>query len=157
MTPVAGKRDGTVTAMTIAHAYTLLLEIAVSAASFGILWLSFWLRDGHRRYDRPTRHRVDFTIHQQDSANSGPLVLPTIASTIGLPIDVALSDVQPASEEDKTILHCSEDVQYFHDKPQIGAEQNQRTRLEPMNSDPVKIHGPALLVDDAALAQGLSD
>jgi hypothetical protein len=129
--------------MTIAHAYTLLLEIAVSAASFGILWLSFWLRDGHRRHDRPTPS--DFTIHQQDSANGGPLVLLTIASTIGLPIDVAPSDVQPASEEDKTILHCSEDVQYFHDKPQIEAEQNQRTHLEPMNSDPVKIHGPALL------------
>jgi hypothetical protein len=146
---------GTVTAMTIAHAYTLLLEIVVSAASFGILWLSFWLRDGHRRHDRPTRATAsDFTIHQQDSANCGPLVLPTIASIIGLPIDVTSSDVQPASEEDKTILHRSEDVQYFHDKPQIEAEQNQRTHLEPMNSDPVKIHGPALLVDGAALAQG---
>ena len=33
--------------MTIAHAYTLLLEAAVLAASFGILWLSFWVRDRH--------------------------------------------------------------------------------------------------------------
>jgi hypothetical protein len=33
--------------MTIAHAYTLILEATVLAASFGILWLSFWVRDRH--------------------------------------------------------------------------------------------------------------
>src|SRR5690348_16878813 len=32
----------------VGYAYTLLLEAAVVAASFGILWLSFWVRGGRR-------------------------------------------------------------------------------------------------------------
>jgi hypothetical protein len=39
--------------MTIAHAYTLLLEAAALATSFAMLWLSFWLRDRHRQHHRP--------------------------------------------------------------------------------------------------------
>jgi hypothetical protein len=128
--------------MMIAHAYTLLLEAAVMAASFGILWLSFWVRDGRRQQNRATHHPAsDFTIVQRDSANVGALVLPTVASAIGLAIDVGPSDVQPASEKDKAFLYRPEHAQHF----------------KPMNSDPVKIHDPALLGEGAALAQKLSD
>jgi hypothetical protein len=144
--------------MMIAHAYTLLLEAAVMAASFGILWLSFWVRDGRRQQNRATHHPAsDFTIVQRDSANVGALVLPTVASAIGLAIDVGPSDVQPASEKDKAFLYRPEHAQHFNDKPQIEAKQNQRAHLKPMNSDPVKIHDPALLGEGAALAQKLSD
>ena len=124
--------------MTIAHASTLLLEAAVLAASFGILWLSFWARDGRRP--------------QLDS-----LVFGTAASGGSLTIDLASSDVQPAGEQDETILDCPEHAQHLNHKPQIEAEQNQRAHLEPMNSDPVKIHDPASLAGGAALAQELSD
>jgi hypothetical protein len=64
--------------MTIAHAYTLLLEAAVLAASFGILWLSFWVRD------RP-------------GVKLGSLVLARGASGGSLAINLASSDVQPAA------------------------------------------------------------
>ena len=124
--------------MTIAHAYTLLLEAVVLTASFGILWLSFWVRD---------RHRVKL----------GSLVLARGASGGSLAINLASSDVQPASEQDETVLYCPEHAQHLNHKPQIEAEQNQRAHLEPMNSDPVKIHDPALLLaEGAALAQELS-
>ena len=124
--------------MTIAHACTLLLEAAVLAAAFGILWLSFWVRD---------RHGVKL----------GSLIPGRAASVGSLAINHALSDVQPASEKDETILYRPEHAQHFNDKPQIEAEQNQRAHLKPMNSDPMKIHGPALLGEGAALAQELSD
>ena len=125
--------------MTVAHAYTLLLEAAVLAASFGILWLSFWVRD---------RHGVKL----------GSLVLARGASGGSLAIDLASSDVQPASKKDEAILHGPEHAQHLNHKPQIEAEQNQRAHLEPMNSDPVKIHDPALLLaGGAALVQELSD
>ena len=124
--------------MTIAHAYTLILEATVLAASFGILWLSFWARDGRRP-------QLDF------------LVLGRAASGGCLTIDLASSDVQPASEQDETVLYCPEHAQHLNHKPQIEAEQNQRAHLKPMNSDPVKIHDPALLAEGAALAQELSD
>jgi hypothetical protein len=125
--------------MTIAHAYTLLLEAAALAASFGILWLSFWVRDGRRP--------------QLDS-----LVLGRAASGGSLTIDLASSDVQPASEQDETVLYRPEHAQHLNHKPQIEGKQNQRAHLEPMNSDPVKIHDPALLLaEGAALAQELSD
>ena len=118
--------------MTIAHANTLLLEAAVLAASFGILWLSFWVRD---------RHGVKL----------GSLVLGRAASGGCLTIDLASSDVQPASEQDETFLYRPEHAQDLNHKPQIEAEQNQRAHLKPMNSDPVKIHDPAVLAEGAAL------
>ena len=124
--------------MTVAHAYTLLLEATVLAASFGILWLSFWVRD---------RHGVKL----------GSLVLARGASGGSLAINLASSDIQPASKKDETVLHGPEHAQHLNHKPQIEAEQNQRAHLEPMNSDPVKIHDPALLAGGAALAQELSD
>src|SRR4030095_12113180 len=61
------------TAMTIAHAYTLLLEAAVFAASFGILWL----RDRRRPYremqpgERSHQPLVDLVSEQQDGAKHG--------------------------------------------------------------------------------------
>src|SRR5258707_7790076 len=124
--------------MTIAHAYTLLLEAAVLAASFGMLWLAFWVRD---------RHGVKL----------GSLVLARGASGGSLAIDLASSDVQPASKKDEAILHGPEHAQHLNHKPQIETEQNQRAHLEPMNPDPVKVHDPALLAGGAALAQELSD
>ena len=124
--------------MTSAYAYTLLLEAAVLAASFCTLRLSFWVRDGRRR--------------QLES-----LVLGRAASGGSPTIDLASGDVQPSSEQDKTILYRPEHAQHLNHKPQIEAEQNQRAHLEPMNSDPVKIHDPALLGQGAALAQELTD
>src|SRR5881275_2807984 len=124
--------------MMIAHAYALLLEAAALAASFGILWLSFCARDGHRP--------------QRDS-----LVPCRAAAGDSLTIDLASSDVQPASEQDETVLYRPEHAQDLNHKPQIEAEQNQRAHLKPMNSDPVKIHDPALLGRGSALAQELTD
>ena len=124
--------------MTIAHAYTLLLEATVLAASFGILWLSFWLRDGRRR-----------------QLNS--LILGRAPAGGSLTIDLASGEVQPAGEQDETVLYRPEDAHHLNHKPKIEAEQNQRAHLQPMHSDPVKIHDPALLGQGAALAQGLSD
>jgi hypothetical protein len=92
-------------AMTIEHAYTLLLEAAALAASFALLWLSFWLRDRRRQPHHPA---ADFASDQQDGAKVGPLVLASVASGTRLPIDLALSDVQPASEKDKAILYRPE-------------------------------------------------
>src|SRR5256885_1626380 len=60
----------------IAHVYMLLLEAAVLAASFGMLWLSFRMRDRHRRYRemRPGEQNLrlfDLTSEQQDGAYFG--------------------------------------------------------------------------------------
>ena len=118
--------------MTIAHAYTLLLEAAALAISFAMLWLSFWLRDRHREYPA-----ADFARDQQDGTNIGPLVLASVGSGTRLPIDLASSDVQPASEKDEAVLYCPENAQYLNDEQQIQAEQNQRAQLKPMKSDPV--------------------
>jgi hypothetical protein len=115
------------TAMTIGDAYTLLLEAAVLAASFGILWL----RDRRRPYremqpgERSHQPLVDLVSEQQDGAKHG-LAIGSVASVARRAIDLASSDVQPASEKDKTILYRSEHAQYFNDKPQIDAEQEQR-------------------------------
>jgi hypothetical protein len=110
-------------AMTIAHAYTLLLEAAALATSFAMLWLSFWLRDRRWQHDRPA---ADFVSDQQDDANVGPLVLASAVSGTRLTIDLASSDVQPASEKDEAILNRPEHAQHFYHKPQIQAEQRQR-------------------------------
>jgi hypothetical protein len=140
-------------AMTIAHAYTLLLEAAVLAASFGMLRLNFWTRDRNQRHGRPGyQPPSDFPTGQQDDAKIGPLLLASVGSA-----DFASSDIEPASEKDQAILYCPEHGQHFNDKPQIQGEQNQRAHLKPMNSDPVKIHDPASLGKGAALAQGLTD
>jgi hypothetical protein len=129
--------------MTIAHAYMLLLEAAVLVASFGILWLSFWLRDRRRPNremqagERSHRPLVDLASEQQDGAKHGPLVIGSVASGARRAIDLASSDVQPASEKDKAVLYRSEYAQYFSDEPQIEAEQEQRAQFKPMKSDPV--------------------
>ena len=63
--------------MTIAHAYTLLFEAAVLAASFGILWLSFWMRDRRWPYremlpgERSHEPLYDLASEQQDGARLG--------------------------------------------------------------------------------------
>ena len=104
--------------MTTAHAYTLLLEAAALAASFGMLWLSFWLRDRHRQY--PV---ADFASDQKGDANVGHLGFASVlGSGTRLPIGVASSDVQPACEKDEAVLYCPENVQYLNDEPQIQAE-----------------------------------
>ena len=118
--------------MTVAHAYTLLLEAAALAASFAMLWLSFWLRDSHRQC--PV---ADFARDQQDGANIGPLVVASVGAGSRLPINVASSDVQPASEKDEAVLYGPEHVQHFSDKPQIQGEQHQHAQLKPMKPDPV--------------------
>jgi len=109
--------------MTIAHAYTLLLETAALATSFAILWLSLWVRDRHWQHHDPA---ADFASDQQDGANVGPLVLASTVSGTGLTIDLASSDVQPASEKDEAILNRPEYAQHLYDKPQIQPEQRQR-------------------------------
>jgi hypothetical protein len=124
--------------MTIVHAYTLLLEAAALAALFAMLWLSFWLRDGHRQHPHPA---ADFASDQQEGANAGPLVLASVVSGLRLTIDLASSDVQPAGEKDQAVLYCPENAQYLNDEPRIQAEQHQRTQLKPMKSDPV-FHNP---------------
>ena len=96
--------------MTIVHAYTLLLEAAALATSFSMLWLSFWLRDRHRRHHHLL---ADFASDQQDGANVGPLLLASAVSGTRLTIDVASSDVQPLPWE------CSTD-----DKPLQGEQTN---------------------------------
>ena len=122
--------------MTIADAYRLLLEAAALAASFAMLWLSFWLRDRHRQY--PV---ADFARDQQDGANIGPLVVASVGAGSRLPINVTASDVQPASEKE-AILYRPEHAQHFSDKPQIEGEQHQRAQLKPMDSDPVAQTSP---------------
>lgn len=106
--------------MTISQAYTLLLETAVLATLFAMLWLSFWLRDRHRRH--PV---ADFASDLQDGPNVGPLVLASAVSGTRLTIDLVSSDLQPASEKNKPVLNRPEHAQYLHDKPQIQAEQRQ--------------------------------
>jgi len=90
--------------MTIAHAYTLLLEAVALAASFAMLWLSFWLGDRHRQNRRPA---ADFASDQQEGAKVVPLVLAGVASGTGLAIDLATSDIQPTGEQDDAILYRS--------------------------------------------------
>jgi hypothetical protein len=96
--------------MMITHAYDmLLLEAAALATSFAMLWLSFWLRDRHRQYHHPV---ADVAIDQKDGANVGHLVLASVlGSGTRLPIDVASSDAQPASEKHEAVLYCPENVQ----------------------------------------------
>lgn len=108
--------------MTIAYAYMLLLETSLLASSFAMLWLSFWLRDRHRQHHHPA---ADFASDQQDGATIGPLVLAIAVSGTRLTIDLASSDVQPASEKDEAILNRPEHAQHLYDKPQIQPEQRQ--------------------------------
>lgn len=63
---------------------------------------------------------------EQDGANVGPSVLASTVSWTGLTIDLASSDVQPASEKDEAILNRPEHAQYLYHKPQIQPEQRQR-------------------------------
>ena len=133
--------------MTIAHAYTLLLEAAALATSFAMLWLSFWLRDRRQRHDELPPGRLnhqpksDLARAQQDDVIVGPLALPTVVSGLRLTIDLASSDVQPAREKDQAILYCPENAHHLNDEPQIQAEQHQGAQLKPMKSDPV-FHSP---------------
>ena len=118
--------------MTIAHAYTLLLEAAALAASFAMLWLAFWIRNRPRhiqqvRRARPSRAPVsDFASPQQDFAMvDRRLALAGVVSSVPA-ISLASSDIQPASKKDEAIQHGPEHAQHFNDKPQIQAEQDQR-------------------------------
>ena len=72
--------------MTVAHAYTLLLEAAALVASFAMLWLSVWLRDRQRQHHHPA---ADFASDQQDGAKVIPLVLAGVGSGTRLTIKVA--------------------------------------------------------------------
>jgi hypothetical protein len=117
--------------MKSAHAYTLLLEAVLGAASLAMLWLSFWLRDRRRRHHElqlgranHLQPRSDLARAQQDGAIVGRLALASVASGLGLTINLASSDVQPASEKDKAVLYRPENAQHFDDKPQIQAEQH---------------------------------
>ena len=65
------------------------------------------------------------------------LALASVGSGTRLPIDLASSDVQPASEKDETILYRPEHVQHLNDKAQIQGEQHQHAQLKPMKPDPV--------------------
>jgi len=115
---------------TIPHAYTLLLEAVLGAASFAMLWLSFWLRDGRRRHHELRQGRLnheprsDLAKAQQVGAMVGPLALATVVSGLRLTIDLGSSDVQPAGEKDQAILYCPENADHLNDKPQIQSEQN---------------------------------
>src|SRR5205814_10191497 len=117
--------------MTIAFAYTFLLEAAAFAASFGTLWLALWIRERPRHHQQVRRARPsrapgsDFASPQQDFAMvDRRLTLASGASGFRLTINVDSSNVQPASEKDKAILHGPEHAQHFDDKPQIQAEQH---------------------------------
>jgi hypothetical protein len=78
---------------------------AGSRASFAMLWLSFWLRDHHRRHHNPA---ADFASDKQGNVKVDPLVLAGIVSGVRLTIDLAASDVQPAGLKDEAILYSSE-------------------------------------------------
>ena len=112
-------------AMTITHAYTLLLEAALAAASLAALWLSFWIR--HRR--------------QLGFARIFPL--------ISFPGKIAARGVKPPGEKDQAILHRPEDAQHLRHKPQVKAEQHQSDQLEPVESNPV-IHNPVSVAGGSA-------
>ena len=64
--------------MTIAHAFTLVLEVAFTVASFELLWLSFWIRD--RRQQHRDRRELqpldepasDLASPERDFATAGP-------------------------------------------------------------------------------------
>src|SRR4051794_10566606 len=105
--------------MTIAHAYTLLLEAVALAASFGILWLSFWMRDHRRPYrevqsgEWGRQSLFNRASEQQDNGARRTIDLPS-------------SHVQPASEKHEAFLYRPEHAQYLNDKPQIQVEQEQR-------------------------------
>ena len=91
--------------MTVAHAYTLLLEAAALATSFAMLWLSFWLRDRHRQHHHPA---PDFAPDQQEGARVVPLAPASVASGVRLAIGLATSDVQPAGKQDEAVLYRPE-------------------------------------------------
>ena len=124
--------------MKSAHAYTLLLEAVLGAASLAMLWLSFWLRDRRRGHHElqlgrdelqlgranHLQPRSDLARAQQDGAIVGRLALASVASGLRLTINLASSNVQPASEKDKAVLYRPEDAQHFDDEPQIQAEQH---------------------------------
>src|SRR5438874_12173422 len=104
--------------MTIAHAYTLLLEAAALAASFGMLWLAFWIRDRPRhiqqvRRARPSRAPVsDFASPQLDFAMvDRRLKLAGVVSGVPLAIILASSAIQLASKIDEVILLGPESAQ----------------------------------------------
>ena len=108
-----------------------LLEAAALAASFGMLWLAFWIRDRPRHIQHVRRARrsrapvSDLASPQQDFAMvDRPLALAGVVSGLPLAISFASGDIQPASEKDKAILHGPEHAQHFDDKPQIQAEQH---------------------------------
>jgi hypothetical protein len=81
---LAIRPKGAPTAMTIVHAYTLLLEAVALAASFALLWLSFWVRD-RRRSTRSSGHPPlsGLASEQQNGAGVGSLVLSSVASAAG--------------------------------------------------------------------------
>ena len=70
--------------MTMAYAYTLLLEATVLAASFGILWLSFWILDCRRPYREmqsgECRDQPEPRAEEQEDAKLGPLVIDGVAA-----------------------------------------------------------------------------
>ena len=112
--------------MTIAHAYTLLLEAAALSASFAMLRLAFWVRDRHRDAQQVRELLLtdapvsDIASPQHDFAMMVRRLAPVwIASSVGLTIDLPSSDVQPAGEKDKPILYRREHAQHLNDKPQI--------------------------------------
>ena len=130
--------------MTIAFAYTFLLEAAVLAALFATLWLSFWIRDRHRRIDHqalrtPLGHAPGFDLArpQQGFREWRLLGFAGIFSRARFPLEIAPRDGKPAGEQDQAVLYRPEHVQHFSDKPQIQGEQHQHAQLKPMDSDPV--------------------
>jgi hypothetical protein len=97
--------------MTTVLPHLLLLEAAVLAASFGMLWLSFCVRDRRGLYPemQPDElgHQplVDLaTSEQHHSTKLGPSVLGSAASGVRLAIDLTSCDVQLASKR-KAVLH----------------------------------------------------
>ena len=130
--------------MTIAFAYTFLLEAAVLAALFATLWLSFWIRDCHRRIDHqalptPLGHAPAFDLARpQQGFREWRLSGRTgIFSRARFPLEIAPRDGEPAGEQDQAVLYRPEHVQHFSDKPQIQGEQHQHAQLKPMDPDPV--------------------
>src|SRR5438552_2394290 len=100
-----------------------------------MLWLSFWLRDRCRRHHElqlgranHLQPRSDLARAQQDGALVGRLALASVASGLRLTINLASSNVQPASEKDKAVLYRPEDAQHFDDEPPLQAERRRRRR-----------------------------
>jgi len=76
-----------------------------------MLWLSFW-------------YATAIGDHHELQPMVGRLALASVASGLRLTINLASSNVQPASEKDKAVLYRPEDAQHFDDEPQIQAEQH---------------------------------